>query len=83
MILTIEFEDFLDRVFNLSPPGQNGRHFGRWQFQMHFFNENDKIPIRILLKFVSESPTDNKPTLDQVMAWRRKGDKPLPEPMLT
>ena len=26
---------------------------------------------------------DNKSVLVQVMAWRPKGDKPLPEPMLT
>ena len=33
-------------------------------------------------KFVPKSPIDNKWTLVQVMAWRRIGDKPLPEPML-
>ena len=27
-------------------------------------------------------PIDNKSVLVQVMAWRRTGDKPLPEPML-
>ena len=48
-----------------------------------FFNENDRIPIQILLKFVPRSPIDNKPALFQVMAWRQRGDKPLPEPMLT
>ena len=47
-----------------------------------FLNENDRIPIQISLKFVSRSPIDNKPTLVQVMAWRRTGDKPLFEPML-
>ena len=26
---------------------------------------------------------DNKSALVQVMAWRRTGDKPLPEPILT
>ena len=41
-----------------------------------------KIPIQISLKFVSRSPIDNKPALVQVMAWRRTGDKPLPEPMM-
>ena len=35
------------------------------------------------LKCVPRCPTDNKPALVQVMAWRRRGDKPLPEPMLT
>ena len=48
-----------------------------------FLNENYKIPIRIPLKFVPRSPTDNKAALVPVMTWRRTGDKPLPEPMLT
>ena len=39
--------------------------------------------IEIRLKFVPMSPIDNKPALVQVMAWRRKGDKPLTEPMRT
>ena len=34
-------------------------------------------------KFAPMSPIDNTSTLVQVMAWRRTGDKPLPEPMLT
>ena len=45
--------------------------------------ENDRIPIQISLKLVPKSPIDNKPALVQVMAWRRAGDKPLPEPMMT
>ena len=45
-------------------------------------NENDRIPIQISLKFVPRSPIDNKLALVQAMAWRRTGDKPLPEPML-
>ena len=49
------------RRVNSSPPGQNGRHFGRWQFQMHF--ENDRTLIRISLKFVPRGPFDNKPAL--------------------
>ena len=28
------------------------------------------------------SPIDNKPTLVQIMAWRRTGDKPLHEPIM-
>ena len=46
-------------------------------------NGNDKIQIRISLKFVPRSPIGDKPALVQVMAWRRTGDKPLREPMLT
>ena len=52
-------------------------------FKCIFLNENDRIPIKISLKFVPRSPIDNKPVLVQVMAWRRIGDKPLSEPMLT
>ena len=37
----------------------------------------------ISLQFVPKGPIDNKSALSQVMAWRRTGDKPLPEPMLT
>ena len=48
-----------------------------------FLNENDKIPIQISLKLVASSPIDNKTALVQGMAWRRTGDKPLPEPMMT
>ena len=29
------------------------------------------------------SPTDHKPALVQVMALRRTGNKPLPEPIMT
>ena len=32
--------------------------------------------------FVPNGPIDNKWALDQVTAWRRIGDKPLPEAML-
>ena len=41
------------------------------------------ILIKISLNFVPESPIDNNPTLVSIMAWCRKGDKPLSEPMLT
>ena len=46
-------------------------------------NENGRIPIRNSLKFVLMCAIDNTSALVQTMAWRRTGDKPLPEPMLT
>ena len=49
-------------------------------FNCIFLNENDKILIKISLKYVPRSPIDNKPALVQVMAWRQIGDKPLSEP---
>ena len=44
--------------------------------------ENFFILIQISLKFAPTGLIDNKAALVQVMAWRRIGDKPLPEPML-
>ena len=46
-------------------------------------NANDRIPIRISLKYVPRTPIDKKSALFQVMGWRRTGDKPLPGPMIT
>ena len=39
--------------------------------------------IKISLKFVAKGPVDNKWALVKIMAWRRIGNKPLSEPMLT
>ena len=52
-------------------------------FKCIFLNANNRIPIQISLKFVPNGLIDNKSTLVQGMAWRRIGDKPLPEPMMT
>ena len=52
-------------------------------FKRIFFNENFCILIEISLKFVPKGPIDNNSALVQIMAWRRIGDKPLSEPMLT
>ena len=43
-------------------------------FKCIFLNENNRIPIPISLKFIPRRPIDNKPTLVEVMAWRRTGD---------
>ena len=48
-----------------------------------FLNENVSIFIKILLKFVPNGSIHNKSALVQVMAWRRTGDKPSPEVMIT
>ena len=52
-------------------------------FKCIFLHENDRIPIPISLKLVPKSSIDNKPALVQIMAWRRTGDMPLPEPIMT
>ena len=41
-----------------------------------------EIPIHISLKYVRWNPTAIKPALAQLMAWHRKGDKPLPAPVM-
>ena len=63
-------------------PRQNGRHFPDGIFKWIFLNENVWISINISLKFVPRGPINNIPTLVQVMAWRRPGDKPLSESMM-
>ena len=61
-------------------PRQNGRHFADDIFKCIFLNENVSIAIKISLKFVPKGPINNIPSLVQIMAWRRPGDKPLSEP---
>ena len=67
---------------NTLRPRQNGGHFPDDIFKWIFLNENAWISINISLKFVPRGPNNNIPTLGQVMAWRRPGDKPLSEPMM-
>ena len=47
-----------------------------------FLNENVWLSLKISLKFVPEFRIENIPTLIQIMAWRRPGDKTLSEPMM-
>ena len=63
-------------MFNTLRPRQNGHHFTDDIFKWIFLNENVWISINISL-FVPRGPINNIPTLVQVMAWRRPGDKPL------
>ena len=69
------------RASNTLRPRQNGRHFPD-DILWIFLNENVWISINISLKFVPRGPINNIPTLVQVMAWRRPGDKPLSGPMM-
>ena len=52
-------------------------------FKRMSFNGNVWISIEISLKFVSKGPFDNRSALFQIMAWRRTGGMPLPEPITT
>ena len=69
-------------ALNTLRPRRNGCHFPDAIFKWIFLNENVWISINISLKFVPGGPINNIPTLVQVMAWRRPGDKPLYEPMM-
>ena len=72
----------ISSCLNTLRPRQNGRHFADGIFKCIFLNENVWIPLKISLTFVPKGPINNIPTLVQVMAWRRPGDKPLSEPMM-
>ena len=49
---------------------------------MHFLEQKFMILVTILLTFLPKGLINNIPELDQKMAWRRPGDKPLCEPMM-
>ena len=57
-------------------------HFTDVIFKSIFLNENVWILLKISLRFVPKVPVNNIPSLVQIMAWRRPGDKPLSEPMM-
>ena len=65
------------KSLNTLRPKQNGRFFPEDIFEYILLNYNVRISIKISLKFVSYGSINNIPALVQVMAWRRKGDKPL------
>ena len=69
-------------LINTMRPRRNRRHFADDIFKCIFLNENVLISIKISLKFIPKGPINNIPTLVQIMAWRRPGDKPLSEPMM-
>ena len=47
-----------------------------------FLNENIWISIKISLKFIPKGLINNIPSLVQIMAWRRGGNKPFSEAMM-
>ena len=67
---------------NTSRQRQDGRHYADDIFKWIFLNEVTRISFDISLKFILKSQIKNIPALVHIMAWRRRGDKPLSEPML-
>ena len=69
-------------MVNTLRPRQNGSHFADDLFKCSFFNENVWNTIKISITFIPKGPNYNIPSLVQILAWRRTGDKPLSEPMM-
>ena len=69
-------------VFNTLRPRQDGHHFPEDILRYIFLNKNVWILLAISLKCVWEVRINNIPSLVQIMAWRRPGDKPLSAPMM-
>ena len=67
----------------LIPPWIKCLQFKDGIFKSIYLNEKAWLSIKIPLKFVPKGPINNSPALVQIMAWRRPGDKPLSEPMMT
>ena len=61
---------------------RNRRPFADDSFTCIYLNEHILIQIKVSLKFIPKCPITNIPTLVQIMAWRRLGDKPLSEPKI-
>ena len=67
---------------NTLRPRQNGRHFADDIFKCISLNENICNSLNVLLNLVPKVRINNIPSLVQIVAWRRSGDKPLSEPMI-
>ena len=78
-----EYYRKLNTPVNTLRPRQNGRHFADDTFKRIFLNENVRNSIKNSLKFAPRGRIHNIPPLVQIMAWRRTGDKPLSESMMT
>ena len=70
------------RMINTLRPRQDGHHFPDDILKCISLNENEWIALTISLKCVRKIRINTIPSLVQIMAWRRPGDKPLSEPMM-
>ena len=69
-------------LFNTLRPRRNRRYFANDIFKYIFVNEHVWISIKISLEFIPKGPINNYPSLVQIMAWCRPGDKPLSGPTM-
>ena len=68
--------------FKSLKPRRNTRNFTDGIFKCVFLNGNVWVLLKIILKFVLKIRINIIPSLVLIMACRRPGDKPLPEPMM-
>ena len=68
------------QVVNTLMPVQNWRHSADDIFKR--ISSNKSVETQISLQCATKCLINNKSSLILVMAWRRTGDKPLPEPMM-
>ena len=73
------------KVVNTISPEPNSCNFADKIFEIYFLEKNCCPSIIISLKSVPQvkGPTEYKLALVQVMAWHRRGNKLLPEPIMT
>ena len=76
----IAFE--LKVAINKMGPRPNVRHFAVDIINLIVLDENCRICIQILLKFVCRYSINNSPALAQIMGLRRTSDKPLYKQMV-
>ena len=69
-------------AFNTLRPRQNGRLFHTTFSNAFSWMKMKEFSIKISQKFVPKDQINNIPSLVQIMAWRRPGDKSLSEAML-
>ena len=58
-------------MINTVRPRQNGTHFANGNFKRIFLNKNDRLSIKISLKFAPKGPINNIQALVHKMAWCR------------
>ena len=71
-----------DNRVNALGTRQSGPHFADDTFKMISTNENYCILNQIALQLISKDLINERPSLVEIMIWRRAGDKPFSEPMM-
>ena len=79
---TMELFFIFHFCFDTLRPRRSSRHFPYHIFKSIFLNENIWVLLKISLMLVPKVRINDIPTLVQIRAWRRSGDKSLAEQMI-